>query len=373
MRILYLADRISTRGGADLHLLDVIHWAAARGFDVAVAAGRTEPGVALPDGVRVSMLRGLGARDPHARLNGLDDLLAGANIVHVQNVMNPVALARATAAGRTVVTVQDHRVFCPGPGRTLPDGNSCGRSMSMEACAECLPDHAYRRHLLAVTAERRDALAAAASLIVLSRYMARELEAAGLPGAEVLPPWVQPGAPRARAGDTVLLGGRLVRHKAVVEAWKAWQTSACGLRLRVAGSGPQAHHLLGAEPLGWLPREELRRELRGARALLFPAGWQEPFGILGVEALAEGTPVVVADSGGTCDWSDRGCLRVAPGDVAAMAEGLLRLVRDPSLALSLGRDGQAAVAERFAPAPLQARLETLYASVSQGATPPAGR
>ena len=47
--------------------------------------------------------------------------MAAADVVHVQNVMNPTALTRLVSSGRAVVTVQDHRVFCPGPGRTPPD------------------------------------------------------------------------------------------------------------------------------------------------------------------------------------------------------------------------------------------------------------
>ena len=77
-------------------------------------------------------------------LAGLDELTGQHDRVHVQNVMNPVALKTAVDTGRAIVTVQDHRVFCPGPGKTLPDGTRCHHSMSAEACALCLDDEAYR-------------------------------------------------------------------------------------------------------------------------------------------------------------------------------------------------------------------------------------
>jgi glycosyltransferase involved in cell wall biosynthesis len=267
-----------------------------------------------------------------------------------------------------VVTVQDHRIFCPGIGKTLPDGSPCGVQMGDAACTWCLPDAEYRARMLELTRRRRDALRGA-RLLVLSQYMAEELAAAGLAGAEVLPPWVEVSEQPPEAGGHFLLGGRLVAHKGVLEAHRAWRAAATGLPLRVAGSGPLEDRLHGCERLGWLPVRELRRQLCSARALLFPARWQEPFGMLGVEALAEATPVVVAAAGGTGEWSGRGCLRVAAGDVPALAEAVHRLARQPERATALGLEGRAAVAARFARQVIVDRLLAVYRELSRGSTP----
>jgi hypothetical protein len=45
VRILYHSDRLSLRGGADQHLLQVITWAASSGHRVTAAAGRIESAV----------------------------------------------------------------------------------------------------------------------------------------------------------------------------------------------------------------------------------------------------------------------------------------------------------------------------------------
>ena len=310
------------------------------------------------------MVRGLAAAlASTARLVRLDELLATAEVVHVQNVMNPVALARAVATGRALVTVQDHRMFCPGPGRTLPEGARCRLPMSDAMCHDCLPDNSYRRRSLELTAARREALRGA-RLVVLSQYMADELAGAGLPGAVVLPPWVEPGPERIDAGHGFVLGGRLVAHKAPLDAWRAWRQAESTQPLVVAGAGPLEALLEGADRLGWLTGTLLRATLRRARALLFAARWQEPFGILGLEALAEGTPVVVADVGGTTDWSEAGCLRVPGGDIGAMTDAIRRLDADPDLALRLGREGRAAVAERFSQSRLEPPLHALWHAVT---------
>ncbi len=355
MRILYLTDRLSDRGGADHHLRAVAR-AFAGHHPVTVASGQG----AWPELEHVRV-KGLAARGPQrAGLARLPALLAAAEVVHVQNVMNPVAVAMAAATGRAVVTVQDHRVFCPGAGKTTEGGERCGAPMSEALCAERCPGSLRS---LGFTRERLAALRGA-RLVVLSRYMADELAAAGLPGAAVIPPWVPIGEP-PEPGEGFLLGGRLVAHKAPLEALAAWQLAGRPQSLAVAGEGRLAGALEagGARLLGWLAPAALRAALRGARALLFPARWQEPFGILGAEALAEGTPVIVMDAGGVGEWAQEGCVVVERGDIAGMASAIGRLAADPAGAVELGAAGQEWVSRRFEREGLVERLEGVYREV----------
>jgi glycosyltransferase involved in cell wall biosynthesis len=364
VKILYVVDRLGGRGGADNHLLQVIRSAADSGARVSLACGQIDRALELTEVFETVRVRGLAAPvASSARLAGLSEPLCAADVVHVQNVMNPVAIAAAVETGRAVVTVQDHRVFCPGMGKTLPDGSACRESMSPEVCPVCLPDRDYRDRTLDLTRARREALDGA-RLVVLSRYMAEQLQREGLPGVEILPPWLEVGPQRDDAGDGLLIGGRLVGHKGVHDGYMAWRRADTGLPLRVAGDGPLAGDLTGAERLGWLSQGQLRNELRRARGLLFPSVWQEPFGILALQALAEGTPVIVTDVGGTADWSDAGCIRVSPGDVGAMAEALQRLADDPGGAMDLGRRGREMVADRFSRAMIEPRLDALYAAIA---------
>ena len=73
------------------------------------------------------------------------------------------------------------------------------------------------------------------------------------------------------------------------------------------------------------------------------------------------TPTAPASAiGGPGEGTDAGCLRGAAGDVDAMASAMSALAADPAIAVALGREGRAMVAERFARAPIESRLRALY-------------
>ena len=356
MRILHVVDRLSRRGGADQHLRDIV---SAQRLNHRVTLAYGSQHCREPAGVTAVKVRGLGGKvASHSGLAALPELLAAADVVHVHNVMNPVALKMACATGLALVTVQDHRVFCPGPGKTLPDGSRCTQGMTLSVCAGCFEDQGYADRTLRLTRERLDALREAAGVLVLSDYMRGELAQLGVQ-ATVLPPWVEkapdlgPDEPR----EGYVFGGRLVRHKAPHEAVEAHALSGTTQPLRIAGAGPLGGQLEG-EGLGWLPRDELHAVLRGARALLFPARWQEPFGILGLEALALGTPVIAWDRGGIPEWARAGCVLVDGPQQAA--EAIARLDANSELRFQLGTDGQLLAREEYGRASLLARLEDAY-------------
>lgn len=60
------------------------------------------------------------------------------------------------------------------------------------------------------------------------------------------------------------------------------------------------------EFVGEVNEEEKKKLLGGAGALLFPIDWPEPFGIVMIEALANGTPVIAFDRGSVAEVIDDG-------------------------------------------------------------------
>ncbi len=142
------------------------------------------------------------------------------------------------------------------------------------------------------------------ALAANSRFIAEQiLRAYGRPAWVIHPfvRWEFFQKPR-RSDDYYLIAGALAPYKRVDLALRAFQE--LGLPLRVAGSGQEEKALRGSvatniEFLGRVSDEELRDLYLGARALVFPG--KEDFGIMPLEAMASGLPVIAFAAGGALE------------------------------------------------------------------------
>jgi glycosyltransferase involved in cell wall biosynthesis len=301
MRVLHVVDRIGGRGGAEHHWRSVVAKLVERGDRVRVAAGCAPAG----SGLDIAVVPGLDSHEEWP--SALEDAVVefAADVVHLQNVTNPAILEWAASRG-AVATVQDHRFFCPGRGKWTASGKACRDAMSPALCSGCFEDPAYFRKVSSLT-ERRIRALHGLEVVVLSQYMKGELAAAGIDPSRlhVIPPFVH-GLDAASLPDgppCVAFVGRLALAKGVDEAVAAWRLSGLSLPLVFAGTGPERERLerSGFEVLGWLNREALSRFYKRAAVVLLPSRWQEPFGIVGIEALSLGTPVAAWESGAVAE------------------------------------------------------------------------
>lgn len=205
----------------------------------------------------------------------------------------------------------------------------------------------------ASTAHRVDRYVAISQYVAarIGRYYNRE-------ASIVYPPvdtsFFQPGPARPRHG--CLIVSALVPYKRVDLALRA--CARAGVPLRIVGSGPELDRLRGiagpgAEFLGAVTDEQVRREYRRAAAFLLPGA--EDFGIAPVEAQACGCPVVALAEGGACETvvdGETGIL-VDESTPAAFADAVARIHDRPL-------DGAAArrQALRFSRARFDAALGT---------------
>jgi glycogen(starch) synthase len=174
----------------------------------------------------------------------------------------------------------------------------------------------------------------------------------------------QPAAVRAWEGK-LLYVGRIDHVKGVDLAILALLDLPDEATLTIVGSGNREylgdlHRIVREHDLDGRVRFDLRRRTElpatyaDADAVLFPVRWAEPFGLVPLEAMAIGRPVVASGRGGSGEYLEDGanCLIFDPSEgPAALAASVQNLAADASLRDRLRAGGFRTVesirAERF--------------------------
>lgn len=171
-------------------------------------------------------------------------------------------------------------------------------------------------------------------------------------------------AAHPKAAPTVFFIGRHEERKGLAVLLEAMTRLAADVRCWVAGQGPDTDELRarfsgrpGIEWLGLVTDEERAARMKGADVVCAPSLYGESFGVVLLEAMAAGTPVVASDLPGYRNAGRDGidAVLVPPGDVDALAAALGRVLHDPDLRTRL----EAAGTERAVELSME-RLADLY-------------
>ncbi|WP_309235816.1 glycosyltransferase [Streptomyces sp. TRM64462] len=179
-----------------------------------------------------------------------------------------------------------------------------------------------------------------------------------------------PGVPAA--APVVVCVGRLCRQKGQDVLLRAWDEVAArvpGARLVLVGDGPSADALRAAAPPSVVLTGVVADALpwyRAADLAVLPSRW-EGMALAPLEAMASGRPVVLTDVDGARESLPPGhaahCL-VRPGDPAALAAALVRLLQRPILRQALGRQAHQHVLTRFDVRRAGAAIADVYREVT---------
>lgn len=188
-----------------------------------------------------------------------------------------------------------------------------------------------------------------------------------------------------RNGFELLFAGRLVERKGVRYLLDALARlrDEHPVRLEVVGDGAEraaleAHAVEAgvADRVrfhGFVSREELGRRFAACDAFVLPAvvdakGDVEGLGVVLIEALSHGRPVIASAAGGIVDIVRDGetGLLVPPGDADALARAIVRYVEEPELAASMAAAGRAHVEREFSWPVVIDRLTALYEGLVSG-------
>ena len=168
--------------------------------------------------------------------------------------------------------------------------------------------------------------------------------------------------PAPSGPPSVLLLGRLVEEKGFdvgLRACALVHQSRPDLRVRLVGDGPERDRLLSlvvelglegaVEHTGRIPMGDVPSMLSRSNVVVIPSRYDEPFGLVAVEAGLAGRPVIASARGGLPEVVVDGVngLLVPDDDPRALANALLRVLADPALAADFGRAGRVRAEHEF--------------------------
>ncbi len=378
--VLMVTPLRSRHGGVATHVQASAAALAGRGISVTVLAAQVEADAPAP-GVTVSHSSELLNADasPSRRLGEI--LSSRSDAIHFHQFDDPELVQALRAHAPVLLSAHGYNAcpsgvyyFRPGQECTRAHGKGCIPNLLVRGCAHMrdprpLPK-AYLRAGRSLQALRDADLA-----ISYSSSVDRHLAANGITRRTVVPLFTTMHA-RQGAGHAerrrVVFAGRVVAAKGLGTLIRAARDVEA--EFVICGEGWQLEtmrrltHRLGVQERvsfrGWLPAEQLAEELANASVVVMPSLWPEPFGLVGIEALAAGRPVIASATGGIGDWLEDGVsgLCVPPGDAGELASTLNALLADPARQDAMGAAGRRMVGERFS---TERHVDALIAAYGQ--------
>lgn len=388
MKILHVNDHLALKGGVETYLLSAIPHLERDGFEQAVVYGQGQPEL-VNSSFEVPEISTPGWGNKQA----VQRKLAAAidkfqpDVVHLHNIHNADAVEYLLDNKPVVMTSHDFRYLCPASNFYYKKtATVCERSCGMgcfavtltKKCMTPRPKFSWKYYQRVVRIRNR--FADFRHLIAPGQDAADRFIRDGFPqeNVTVLPYFcrIKPlDKPRPVPRKPLMLYlGRLSGNKGweyFVDALGLLPDDVNGLIIGNFDSKVEASLVALAKQHGcdqrltwrsWATQEEISQQLQQTSVLVFPSLWPETLGIVGLEAMAHGVPIVASDIGGVPEWLREGQngFRVPPKDATAIADRVSRIVENQELATSMGHEALGYLNERFLPEQHLSALIRIY-------------
>ena len=390
-------------GGEERIVQDLSVELARRGHDVAVATlwheGFQE--YEIDRGVRIFRIRSTTQRaawlysetqrrhappwpDPEATW-ALRRVLAQVQpeVVHAHNwLMYSYLPLKLQSRTRLVLTLHDYSLSC-AKRRLIYQGAPCSGPGFIK-CLECSSEHyGLAKGIPTALGHRMMSAVGRAAVDMFLPISNAVAIGNGLSGSslpfQVIPNFVPDDLDASRSdiesytaqlptGDYILFVGDLSRDKGIHILLRAYADLKDAPPLVLIGRRCQdtpAEFPPNVIFLDSWPHEAVMEAWRRCRIAVAPSVWPEPFGVVVLEAMTSGRPVIASRAGGLSDIVVDGetGLLIPPGDPSALVAALQRLLADRDLCEQMGQAGKRR-AEEFRASVVVPRIEQVYCLIT---------
>jgi len=383
MHVLWVNDHAAFQGGAEHYVHRTASLLAGRGIQSSLfydVDTPLDPAFARPFGRGAFPMVDLPQQTTSLR----------PDLIYVHRLGDRGRLGQLKDTGVPVVRFfHDHQLFCLREHKYTGFGQqTCTRRVGLHcyACPGFLhrrPDRSLHVRTLGDLRRQHEENRRLDAFVVGSSYMADQVADHGFARERitVLPLFTEsrPAQPTSttRERDLLLFVGQVVRGKGLDVLLRALAATRHAARLAVAGSGAQLDEAralastlgLGARVafLGSLDPSQLEALYARGAALVVPSRSPETFGLVGLEAMQRGVPVIASRVGGMGEWLREGetGLGFPSGDAMALANAIDWVLDHPEAAARMGRAGRARVESSFHPDRHLDGLVGLFGEVSK--------
>lgn len=387
MKVLHIHHLYRPFGGGERYLLDLCNILEERGHETVIVSSRHDRNYHIERRKEYFIDNSFGLKSGLKMWKVVRNIVCQENpdLIHLHETLvflSPFIIKRLMRLKPAVQSLHTSFYFCPKGSKILPDHEICYHAMGTRCITGgCLREINFRLTLNMLW--RKWVTRNADCVVVPSQYLQEEAVRNGISpekvrvvahftGKNLSNEYLEPEA------NAILFVGRTDPLKGIRElisalslikekTWKAY----------ILGIGDSLHEYEKAAQdagikervffLNNLDYTDLDTYYQKTSVVVFPSMSPESFGLVGIEAMSFGRPVVAFDVGGPREWLEDGKtgFLVKRGDIEGLSLRIAHLLGNASLAKKMGLEGQKRVNERYRKEVHFNRLFTLYEEVIQ--------
>ena len=376
MKLLHLTNYYAPFGGIETYVIDLLPLLEKRGVENILIYRKQHPRTPAHVAGKIHYVPETGSPDYDRK--AILDLVKREkpSLIYLHDVYDAELVEQVGDLGPAIGYVHIFYPVCPGLGKLFRRGDEiCTRSYGigcmpmiyLKQCASARhPKNIFR--IMKVTANCLTAYKSLDKVIVASQFMKELLIQNRFQKEQIdIVPYFVPLPEREKIEKSIpdiehpqiLFAGRLEYEKGLHYLLNALRNIENPPTLLIAGDGSMKTQYIDlanklgltnrVQFIGWLSDHDLQSYYSKCILTVMPSIMPEPFGKVGVEAMANGRPVVAFNVGGIPDWlmNKYNGFLVPARDVELLSERIARLIRDIGLVTQMGLNGRQFVEENY--------------------------